>query len=240
MTVQLRRAVLQHALDDVGEEVFGQLEQAVEVAVGDLRLDHPELGQVAAGLGFFRAEGGAEAVDLAQRQGGGLDVKLAGLGEESRVAEVVDREEGRGAFAGRGGEDGRIGADEAVLVEVLRSGAHDFGPDAENGGLARRAHPQMAMLHEEVDAVLLEGDGVGVGLGDALDDFDVFHVELKAAGSALVGADLAGDDDRRLLGKAFERIEDCSGTLLTWATPCTVPVPSRKMGKSSLPLSREL
>ena len=154
----------------MGEEVFGELEQAVEVHVGDFGLDHPELGEVAAGLGFFGAEGGAEAVDLAQGEGGGLDVELAGLGEVGRVAEVVDGKERGGAFAGGGREDGRVGADEAVGVKVLRGGAHDLGADAEDGGLARSADPEMAMLHEEVDAVLLERDGVGVGLGDALDD----------------------------------------------------------------------
>ena len=195
MTSQLRRAVLQHALHDVGEEVFGQLQQAVEIAEGDFRLDHPELGQMAAGLRFFRAEGRAEAVDLAQRERRGLDVKLAGLGEKRRIAEVVDREERRGAFAGRRCEDGRIGADEAVVVKVLRRRAHDLGANAQDGGLARRAHPEMAMLHQEVDAVLLERDGVGVGLGDALDDLDVFDIELEAAGRALVGANFAGDDD---------------------------------------------
>ena len=127
-----------------------------------------------------------------------------------------------------------------LLSKYSGGRAHDLGPDAEDGGLARGADPEMAMLHEEVDAVLLEGDGVGVGLGDALDDLDVFDVELEAAGGALVGADFAGDDDAGLLGQAFECFEDRGGTLLTWATPCTVPVPSRKMGNSSLPLSREL
>ncbi len=126
-----------------------------------------------------------------------FDVELAGLGEVGGVAEVVDLEERGGAFAGGGCEDGRIGADEAVGVEVLGGGAHDGGADAEDGGLARGADPEVAVLHEEVDAVLLEGDGVGVGLGDALDDLDVFDVELEAAGGALVGADLAGDDDAR-------------------------------------------
>ena len=117
---ELAGAVLEHALDDVGDEVFGQFHEAVEVAVGDLGLDHPELGEVAAGLGFFGAEGGAEAVDLAQGERGGLDVELAGLGEEGGVAEVVDGKERGGAFAGGRGEDGRVGADEAVAVEVLR------------------------------------------------------------------------------------------------------------------------
>ena len=50
--------------------------------IGHLRLDHPELGQVAAGLRLFRAEGRAEAVDLAQRQSRGLDIKLAGLRQD--------------------------------------------------------------------------------------------------------------------------------------------------------------
>jgi hypothetical protein len=116
-----------------GEEVFGEFQQAVEVHVGDFGLDHPELGEVTAGLRFFGAEGGAEAVDLAERQRGGLDVELAGLGEVGGVAEVVDGEERGGAFAGGGREDGRIGADEAVGVEVLAGGAHDFGADAQDG-----------------------------------------------------------------------------------------------------------
>ncbi len=110
-----------------------------------------------------------------------------------------------------GCEDGGVGADEAVLVEVFGRGAHDFGADAEDGGLAGGADPEVAVLHEEVDAVLLGGDGVGVGLGDALDDFDVFDVELEAAGGALVGADFAGDDEAGFLGQAFEGGEDFRG-----------------------------
>ena len=152
--------------DDVGEEGFGEVHEAVEVHEGDLGLDHPELGEVAAGLRFFCAEGGAEAVDLAEGERGGFDVELAGLGEEGGVAEVVELEEGAGAFAGGGREDGRIGADEAVGVEVLLRGAHDGGADAEDGGLARGADPEVAMLHEEVGAVFFGRDGVGrVGRG---------------------------------------------------------------------------
>ena len=96
------------------------------------------------------------------------------------------------------------------------------------------------MLHQEIDAVLLERDGVGIGLGNALHDLETLDVQFKAAGGALVGADLAGDDDARLLGQPLERLKDLGGTLFTWATPCMVPVPSRKMGNSSLPLSRRL
>ena len=79
--LQVGAVILEDALDDVREELFGEVHEAVEVHVGDLGLDHPELGEVAAGLRFFRAEGGAEAVDLAERECGGLDVELAGLRE---------------------------------------------------------------------------------------------------------------------------------------------------------------
>ena len=180
------------------------MQEVFEVGEGHLGLDHPELGEVAAGLRFFGAEGGAEAVDLAEREGGGFDVELAGLGEVGLVVvEVVHLEELGGAFAGVGREDGRIGADEAVVVEVLGGGAHDGGADAEDGGLARGAEPEVAVLHEEVDAVLFERDGEGGLVGDALEDFDVFDVELEAGGGAGVGADFAGDDEGGLEGEVL-------------------------------------
>ena len=199
---------LEDAGDDVGEEGFGEVHEAVEIHVGDLGLDHPELGEVAAGLGFFGAEGGAEAVDAAERHGRRFDVELAGLGEVGLVvAEVVHLEELGGAFAGVGREDGWIGADEAVGVEVLGGGAHDGGADAEDGGLARGADPEVAVLHEEVDAGFFELDGVGGFVGDALGDGDVVDVELEAGGGAGVGADAAGDDEGGFEGEGLEGLE---------------------------------
>src|ERR1700733_6457961 len=107
---------------------------------------------MAASFGFFGAEGWAEAVDLAEGEGGGFDVELAGLGDVGLVVvEVVHLEELAGAFAGVGREDGWVGADEAVGVEELRRGAHDGGADAQNGRLAWGAEPEVAVLHEEVD-----------------------------------------------------------------------------------------
>ena len=63
------------------DEVLGEVHVLLEVHERDLGLHHPELGEVAAGLALLGAEGGAEAVDLAERRGGGLDVELARLGE---------------------------------------------------------------------------------------------------------------------------------------------------------------
>src|SRR5580698_8674519 len=171
----------------MGDEVFGQLEEAIEFEEGYLGLDHPELCEVAAGFGFFGAEGGAEAVDLAEGEGGGFDVELAGLGEVGLVVvEVVHLEELGGAFAGVGGEDRWVGADEAVEVKVLGCGTHDGGADAQDGGLARGADPEVAVLHEEVDAGFFELDGEWGVDRDLLDDVDVFDVELVAGGGPRV------------------------------------------------------
>jgi hypothetical protein len=67
------------------------------------------------------------------------------------------------------------------------------------------------MLHEEVDAVLLEGDGEGVVGGDGGDDLDVLDVELVAGGGAGVGADFAGDGEGGFELKILEGVEDVLG-----------------------------
>ncbi len=65
MTLRSARGGGEDRGDDVGDVGFGEVEKAVEFEEGDFGFDHPELGEVAAGLGFFGAEGWAEAVDLA-------------------------------------------------------------------------------------------------------------------------------------------------------------------------------
>ena len=89
-------------LHDVGHALLFPAHALVQVGEGDLRLDHPELHQVAAGLGLLGAEGGAEAVDLAEGHDRGLVVELAALAEVGLLAEVVGLEEGRRALAGGG------------------------------------------------------------------------------------------------------------------------------------------
>ena len=226
----------------MGEEVFGESHEAVEVEVGLLGLDHPELGEVAAGFGFFGAEGGAEAVDLAERERGGLDVELAGLREVGHLfIEVLHLEEVGGAFAGVGCEDGRVGADESIDIKVFCSSPHDGCSNAEDGGLARGAEPEVAVLHEEVDAVLFARDGVRRFFGDALGDGDVLHVELDAAEGARESSrtvPVTVSEDSRV--RDLRVSKTCSGTAALGTMPWTVPVPSRKVGKSSLPELRRL
>src|SRR3546814_9692640 len=59
---------------------------------GNLRLDHPELGEMAGGIGVFGAEGGAEGINLAQRETVGFDIELAGHREKRFLAEEIARE----------------------------------------------------------------------------------------------------------------------------------------------------
>jgi hypothetical protein len=63
-----------------------------EVGERDFRLDHPELGEVAAGVQVLCAERRPEGVDLGQRQAVGLDVELPRHRQERLAAEGILRE----------------------------------------------------------------------------------------------------------------------------------------------------
>ena len=83
---------LEQCLEDVLQEPFGQRRVVRKVGESDLRLDHPELGEVAAGVRVLGAERRAEGVDLGQREAVRLDVELPGDGQERLAAEEVLRE----------------------------------------------------------------------------------------------------------------------------------------------------
>jgi len=127
----------QYRLDDVGDEFLLHGDQIVQGEESHLRLDHPEFHQVAAGLGLLGAEGGAKAVHLAMRGHVRFVVELAGLGQEGRLPEVVNREQAGGVLAGGGGQDGRVNQQIAVIVQPVADGADDRGPDAHDRPLAR-------------------------------------------------------------------------------------------------------
>src|SRR2546423_7570654 len=133
------------------------------------------------------AEGRAEAVDVAERGCGRLVVELARLRQvRLLVAEVVNLEERRRALASGGRQYRRVAEDEAVAVEEVADGADDCVAHEEDGVLTARAKPQMAVIHQELRAVLLRRNGVAL---DALQNFGVNNVNLEAARRALVGAD---------------------------------------------------
>ena len=140
---------VEHARDHRGDESFGERDHVVEVGVGHLGLDHPELGEVAARLALLGAERRAEAVDLAERHRVGFVVELAALRQVRRlVVEVLHREQRRRAFARGGREDRRVGEDEALVVEEVAHGVDDLVAHAQDRGLALGADPQVAAIHQ--------------------------------------------------------------------------------------------
>ena len=99
------RALFQHVAEDAFQQPFGQFHVAPEVAEGHLRLDHPELGQVAGRVAVLGAEGRAEGVGLAQPAGERLRLELPADGQIGRAVEEIEGEiqAGRGPLGfGRG------------------------------------------------------------------------------------------------------------------------------------------
>ena len=213
-----------------------------QIGVGHLRLHHPELGQVAARFGFFGAKGRAEAIDLAEGHGGGFVVKLAGLRQiHLLVLEIIHLEQGGGAFAGCRREDRRVHQHEAVGIEVLAHGPDHLVAHLQDRVLLLAAQPEVPMVHQELDAVLFGGDGIRVGFRHALHDFDRLYVHLVAAWGTLLGANLAGDNDRGFLREILDAPRrSLPGSALFTATHCMMPVPSRSSGKTILPDLRRL
>ena len=62
----------------------------------------------------------------------------------------------------------------------------------------------MPLIEQEIDAVLLELNGVRGRLGNPLDHFDSAHVYFVTARGALFGVNLARNHDARLLRETLE------------------------------------
>src|SRR5207249_9953756 len=151
---------------------------------------------MAARLRLLRAKRRAEDVDLAEGEGPCLAVELAALGEIGGLVEVRHREEAGRALARVRREDGCVEGQETVPVEVFATGADDLGAHAHDRLLAIRSEPEMAVIEEKGDAVLLRRDRI---LGGALDDVEIRHAELVSDRSARVGAHHAGHFERGFL-----------------------------------------
>src|SRR5271163_2761551 len=70
------------------------------------------------------------------------------------------------------------------------------------------SEPKMAMIHQEVDAVIFGRDRVWMLLGNVLQDACVFHIEFVSTGGTLLGPNLPADNDRTLLREALQRLKD--------------------------------
>ena len=163
---------LQQRLEGELQQPLRQRRIVREVGERDLRLDHPELGEVAAGVRVLGAEGRPERVDLGEREAVGLDVELPRHRQERLAAEEILREidlalrrarqvgeierrhpeqRARALRVGRG-DDRRVDPEEAVLVEEPMDRLRQRVPHARRRPDHVGARPQMRHLAQELHA----------------------------------------------------------------------------------------
>ena len=175
------------ACEDVLEEALGQVGVGRQIGEGDLRLDHPELGQVAAGVAVLGPEGGPEGVDLAHRQAVGLDVQLPADGQEGLLAEEVLRE----VDLARRRRGGRLARSSVLTRNISPAPSQSLAvmigvwiqknpfswkkrwiamaqavPHAGDGAEGVGARPQVGHLAQVLQGVPLLLDRVGLGVVD--------------------------------------------------------------------------
>ena len=181
--------VLQHVGNDILDHVLRQAHIVLEVGEGDLRLDHPELGGVAGGVGVLGAEGGAEGVDVAEGHGEGLTIELAGDRQIGGLAVEIlavvhlavlglgdivqiqrgDLEHFARALAVGAGDQGRVDIHEVPLLEELVNGVGGQAADAEYGLEHIGAGAQVGHGAQELHAVALLLQGIVGGGGYSAD-----------------------------------------------------------------------
>src|SRR5439155_19140869 len=111
------------------------------------------------------------------------------------VVNVIDFKERGGALAGGGSEHRRVGERVALAVHEFPRGANRFGPNAEDGGLAWRSNPEVALIEQKIDAMLFQLNGEWSTFRNFLDDLNFRDADFIAAGGAFFRADFAGHDD---------------------------------------------
>jgi hypothetical protein len=227
------RPLVQERAEDRLEESLGQVGVGVEVGKGDLRLDHPELGQVARGKGMLGTKGGAERVYLRQGQAIGLDIQLARDGQERGPAEEVFREidlprgslakvrqiergnseHCAGAFGVAGSDDRRMDPVEPVFVKELVGRHRERVAYARHCAKGVRAWPKMGHFTQEFECVVLRLDGIGIRIFDPAQDLHVLGLHFDGL-SLAVGAhqfprachSAAGGDLQDLAGVVRQRV----------------------------------
>ena len=83
------RAIFQAVADEKFQHFFGQIHITLQIAESHLRFNHPELSQMATGMGIFSSESGTKGIDIAQSQGVCFCLKLAAHRESGRAAEKI-------------------------------------------------------------------------------------------------------------------------------------------------------
>ena len=210
--LQIVTALGQYCIEDVLEHGFGQSGVIVQVGEGNFRLNHPELGQMAAGVGILGAEGGPEGVDLGEGTGVGFDVELTGHGQEGLLAEEVlvvidlasvgarqvfqiqggDAEHLAGTFGVRGGDERSRNPQITLFMEEAVDGLGQAVAHPGHGADYVGARTQVGLFTQVLYAVALGGHGVGVRIFDPAYDLDVGGLQFESLTAALGGGNHTG------------------------------------------------
>ncbi len=95
------------------------------------------------------------------RHRSGLHIQLTGLGQRGVAeVEVFGLEEGAGLLADGAGEDRRIQAHEVPLAEELPDPEDHLVADPHDVPRAGGSQPEVTVVEEEIDPVLLGTDGI--------------------------------------------------------------------------------
>jgi len=193
-------------VDQVAQQPLRQLHGTLEIEVSHLGLDHPKLGEMSPGFALFSPERRSKAIRFAEGHRRCFHVQLPGLGEVGLTeVEVGNLEQGAGAFACGRGEYRGVDERESVQIEVVADRFFQGVTHSQDDVLAHRAQPEMAVLHQVGDAVLLGSDRVILGF---LDHLQILHRELETDGAALIGAHQTPNPQRSLLANVVRSFED--------------------------------
>ncbi len=158
-------------------------------------------------LRFLGAKSRAEAVDPTQRRRRRLDVQLSGLCEIGWTeVKVLGREQSPRRFTDGAGQDRRVHVDEAAVVEEVADRLDDLVPHPHDRHLPRRSKPEVAVLEQKVDPMLLELDRIVIA-GRA-NQFQVTQRELESPGGARIIAHCSRDPEAGFVGELVESCPD--------------------------------
>ena len=176
--VEVGTALLPDEVHQVADHFLSQVHVVPQVGEGHLRLYHPELGNVARGVGVLRSERRAECVHASQAQTVSLHLKLSRYRQVCLLAEEILAEidravvlrhllevQGRhleqfpGALAVGAGDDGCMDPVEAACLEEAVHSLGQPGADAEHGAVLVGTRAQVGDRTQELVGVafLLQG-----------------------------------------------------------------------------------
>ncbi len=217
----------------MAQVVLGQCSDVPKVGKSHFRLYHPKLGQMPGGVGVFRPEGRSEGIDIAQRAGVSLRLKLAadrqlgGLAEKIllvvnlaafRVARQVfqiqmsDLEHFAGALAVAAGDNGGMEIEKIAALEKLVGGVGEHVAQASHRSESIGARTQMRQLAQALEGDAAFAQGVLERLAKAQNP-DAVCLQLEAL-SGRRRLEQAALGDNRGAGVQLEQLAAVVGQLL--------------------------